>query len=89
MRRRLKSFEFDGSYHFDGTSRWFFEGWYFQVALPEAKQSFAWMYTSENPGADESVKGSTSWSSGAAQVMGANEEYLFQDAMNLKNFWGG
>lgn len=83
------------SYHFDGTSRRFFEGWYFQVAIPEAKQSFAWMYTSENPGAEvrgegEVVEGSpTSRSSGAAQVMGADEEYLYKDAMTLQNFWGG
>jgi len=62
------------------------------VALPEVKESFAWMYTSENPGSEvsgEVVEGSASRQSGAAQVMGANEEYLFQDAMTLKNFWGG
>lgn len=75
-------------YHFDGTGRRFFEAWYFQVALPEMNQSFAWMYTSENPGA-ETEEGSNSQSSGAAQVMGADEEYLYQDAMTLKNFWGG
>lgn len=93
-------FEFLGcSYHFDGSRRRFFEGWYFQVAIPEAKQSFAWMYTSENPGAELSLEGelvkepvkgpSSQRSSGAAQVMGADEEYLFQDAMTLKNFWAG
>jgi len=76
------------SYHFDGTGRRFFEAWYFQVALPEVNQSFAWMYTSENPGA-QIEEGSNSQSSGAAQVMGADEEYLYQDAMTLKNFWGG
>lgn len=78
------------SYHFDGSSRQFFEGWYFKVSIPEAKQSFAWMYVSANPGSKtgESVHTATS-SSGFAQVMGADEEYLLQDAPTLKRFWAG
>lgn len=77
-------------YHFDGTSRRFFEGWYFKVSIPEAKQSFAWMYTSENPGAAEVEPFNMATSPcGAAQVMGADEEYLLQDAPTIKNFWGG
>lgn len=78
-------------YHFDGTTRRFFEGWYFKVSIPEAKQSFAWMYTSENPGSAEPGEGEVvdmaTSPSGAAQVMGADEEYLLQDAATLKNFW--
>ncbi|KAG0622271.1 hypothetical protein M758_3G085900 [Ceratodon purpureus] len=76
-------------YHFDGTSRRFFEGWYVQVVLPDVKQSFAWMYTSENPGSPVagSVSAGSTSQSGAAQVMGADEEYLYQDASTLKNFW--
>uniref|UniRef100_A0A7I4FDB0 Tocopherol cyclase n=1 Tax=Physcomitrium patens TaxID=3218 RepID=A0A7I4FDB0_PHYPA len=78
-------------YHFDGTSRRFFEGWYFKVSIPEVKQSFAWMYTSELPGSSELTEGEvfdpSSTPSGAAQVMGADEEYLLQDAPTLKNFW--
>ena len=27
--------EFVGRYHYDGTARPFFEGWYFKVAIPE------------------------------------------------------
>lgn len=81
------------SYHFDGTTRRFFEGWYFKVSIPEAKQSFAWMYTSENPGSAEPGEGEVvdmaTSPSGAAQVMGADEEYLLQDAATLKNFWAG
>lgn len=76
-------------YHFDGTSRRFFEGWYLKVSIPEAKQSFAWMYTSENPGAAEVEPFNMATSPcGAAQVMGADEEYLLQDAPTIKNFWG-
>jgi hypothetical protein len=61
------------------------------VALPEAKQSFAWMYTSENPGSPvfEGEAGGSTLPSGAAQFMGADEEYLYQDATTLENFWGG
>jgi len=79
-------------YHFDGTSRRFFEGWYFKVCIPEANQSFAWMYTSENPGAtvaEESTEGSSSAviPGGSAQIMGANDEYLYQTGRTLDNFW--
>lgn len=81
-------------YHFDGTSRRFFEGWYFKVSIPEANQSFAWMYTSENPGAtvaEESTEGSSSAviPGGSAQIMGANDEYLYQTGRTLDNFWAG
>ncbi|GJM90865.1 hypothetical protein PR202_ga07186 [Eleusine coracana subsp. coracana] len=36
-------------YHFDGTARPFFEGWYFKVSIPEQRQSFCFMYSVENP----------------------------------------
>ncbi|AQK69853.1 putative tocopherol cyclase, chloroplastic [Zea mays] len=36
-------------YHFDGTARPFFEGWYFKVSIPECRQSFCFMYSVENP----------------------------------------
>ncbi|WVZ76900.1 hypothetical protein U9M48_024819 [Paspalum notatum var. saurae] len=32
-------------YHFDGTARPFFEGWYFRVSIPECRQSFCFMYS--------------------------------------------
>lgn len=50
------------------------------------------MYTSENPGASTTEGGKVvegpSVPSGAAQIMGADEEYLFQQAPTIKNFWG-
>ncbi|KAL3683399.1 hypothetical protein R1sor_001421 [Riccia sorocarpa] len=86
-------------YHFDGSSRRFFEGWYFKVSIPEIKDSFAWMYTVEEPGSLTSSSSSSS-SSGdenstgpkfhgtGAQVMGANDHYLFQYDKTVRNFWG-
>jgi hypothetical protein len=49
------------------------------------------MYTSENPGSPvfEGEAGGSTLPSGAAQFMGADEEYLYQDATTLENFWGG
>jgi len=78
-------------YHFDGSSREFFEGWYFKVSIPEVKQSFAWMYVSENPGtaaASSKREGGARGPSSAAQIMGANDEYLYQDQPSVKSFWG-
>lgn len=36
-------------YHFDGTGRRFFEGWYFKVTLPGEAQAFALIYSIEDP----------------------------------------
>ncbi|KAL2631964.1 hypothetical protein R1flu_016650 [Riccia fluitans] len=82
-------------YHFDGSSRRFFEGWYFKVSIPEVKDSFAWMYSAEDPGScDSATGGLDSIVSGpkfpgiGAQVMGANDQYLFQFDRDVKTFWG-
>ncbi|MDB9354927.1 tocopherol cyclase family protein, partial [Nodularia spumigena CS-587/03] len=32
-------------YHWDGSSRSFFEGWYYRVTLPHCGQTFAFMYS--------------------------------------------
>ncbi|CAI5477790.1 unnamed protein product [Closterium sp. Yama58-4] len=34
-----------------GAEQPFFEGWYFKVSLPDSRDSFAWMYSVENPSA--------------------------------------
>lgn len=82
-------------YHFDGTSRRFFEGWYFKVSIPEEKQSFAWMYSVEDPGAatvnslpfGNLFQGNTFPGVGA-QIMGADDKYLFQFDEIVTPFWG-
>ncbi|KAL3689831.1 hypothetical protein R1sor_016140 [Riccia sorocarpa] len=82
-------------YHFDGSSRRFFEGWYFKVSIPEVKDGFAWMYSVEDPGSyDRTTGGLEGVVSGpkfpgvGAQVMGANDGYLFQYDKDVQTFWG-
>lgn len=68
-------------YHWDGSDRRFFEGWYYRVTLPEDKQSFAFMYSIEDP-----IEGKPH-SGGAAQVLGANDEYLCRTFPDVGKFW--
>lgn len=82
-------------YHFDGTSRRFFEGWYFKVSIPEEKQSFAWMYSVEDPGAATgagipfgNLLQGAMFPGVGAQIMGADDKYLWQFDENVTPFWG-
>lgn len=68
-------------YHWDGSSRRFFEGWYYRVTLPERRQTFAFMYSIEDP------TGSKPHSGGAAQILGPNDEYLWRTFPDVKRFW--
>lgn len=69
-------------YHWDGSSRRFFEGWYYRVTLPDCGQTFAFMYSIEDP------IGSQPYSGGAAQVLGPNDEYICRTFPDVKKFWG-
>ncbi|WP_414542529.1 tocopherol cyclase family protein [Nostoc sp. CCY0012] len=69
-------------YHWDGSSRRFFEGWYYRVTLPECGQTFAFMYSIEDP------IGGQSYSGGAAQVLGPNDEYICRTFPDVNKFWG-
>eukprot|EP00889_Picochlorum_renovo_P008710 jgi/Picre1/35740/NNA_003200.t1 len=68
-------------YHFDGTSRRFFEGWYWRVTLPGDAKSFALIYSIEDP------KGDGTFSGVGAQVMGPDDGYLLQYSNNVSLFW--
>ncbi|CCQ53308.1 tocopherol cyclase family protein [Crocosphaera watsonii WH 8501] len=68
-------------YHWDGSFRRFFEGWYYRVTLPQWGQSFAFMYSIDDP------IGGKPHSGGAAQVLGENEEYLYRIFPDVKKFW--
>jgi tocopherol cyclase len=68
-------------FHWDGTNRSFFEGWYYRLTLPEDRQTFAFMYSIQNPA------GGTGLSGGAAQVLGPKEEYLCRTLPNVDQFW--
>ena len=69
-------------YHWDGSDRRFFEGWYYRVTLPEQRQTFAFMYSIEDP------IGGKPYSGGAAQILGPNDEYLCRTFPDVSKFWG-
>jgi tocopherol cyclase len=68
-------------YHWNGLDRNFFEGWYFRVTLSKIRESFAFMYSIEDP------SGINSHSGGAAQIIGVEEEYLLCPFPDPHKFW--
>jgi tocopherol cyclase len=68
----------NGGYRF---RRRFFEGWYFRVTLPDCGQSFAFMYSIEDP------NGGQPYSGGGAQILGPNDEYLCRTFPDVRTFW--
>ncbi|HEY9620403.1 MAG TPA: tocopherol cyclase family protein [Crinalium sp.] len=68
-------------YHWDGGDRRFFEGWYYRVTLPDVGQTFAFMYSIEDP------IGGKPHSGGGAQILGPNDEYLCRTFPNVRRFW--
>ena len=51
-------------YHWSGGRTRFFEGWYLRLTLPEVRQTFAFMYSIDDPG------GGGEHSGGAALILG-------------------
>ncbi|MEM1369755.1 MAG: tocopherol cyclase family protein [Cyanobacteria bacterium P01_H01_bin.15] len=68
-------------YHWDGAANPFFEGWYYRVTLPKHQESVAFMYSIENPGARTNYRG------GAVQILGPEEQYLWQTLPDCDRFW--
>lgn len=81
-------------YHFDGSKRRFFEGWYFKVSIPEERQSFAFMYSVEDPAFTvnmsqfEKLMYGPRYPGVGAQVMGADDGYICQYSQDTRSFWG-
>ncbi|KAL8226676.1 hypothetical protein R6Q57_016508 [Mikania cordata] len=81
-------------YHFDGTTRKFFEGWYFKVSIPEQRQSFCFMYSVENPAFRKNLNSLEQLQYGprftgvGAQILGADDKYICQYTKESQNFWG-
>ncbi|GMY17600.1 tocopherol cyclase, chloroplastic [Fagus crenata] len=81
-------------YHFDGSTRRFFEGWYFKVSIPELRQSFCYMYSVENPAfpkklsALEVAQHGPRFTGVGAQILGADDKYICQYSEESQNFWG-
>ncbi len=68
-------------YHWDGGNERFFEGWYYRVTLPDCGQTFAFMYSIDDP------IGGKPHSGGAAQVLGPDDGYLCRTFPKIENFW--
>jgi tocopherol cyclase len=68
-------------YHWNGVDAGFFEGWYFRVTLPKIRESFAFMYSIEDP------SGSTERSGGAVQILGIDEQHSISILPNRTRFW--
>lgn len=68
-------------YHWDGSYRRFFEGWYYRITLPIHGQSFAFMYSIEDP------RGHQPYSGGVAQILGPEDEYLCRTFPDVNKFW--
>ncbi len=68
-------------YHWNGVDRDFFEGWYLRVTLPKLRESFAFMYSIEDPLGGSDLRG------GAAQILGIDEQYLIYNFPDTQQFW--
>lgn len=68
-------------YHWDGSNRRFFEGWYYRVTLSDSAQTFAFMYSIEDPA------GGSPYSGGAAQILGPDDSYLCRTFPDVRGFW--
>jgi tocopherol cyclase len=68
-------------YHWDGYSPNFFEGWYFRITLPSIPDSFAFMYSLENP-----HRGVTKACS-SAQILGPGDRHYCRTFSDSSGFW--
>lgn len=68
-------------YHWNGSNRRFFEGWYYRVTLPQFGETFAFMYSIEDP------IGGQLYSGGAAQILGPDDHYLCRTFPAVDRFW--
>ncbi|MDX2098926.1 MAG: tocopherol cyclase family protein, partial [Leptolyngbyaceae cyanobacterium bins.59] len=69
-------------YHWEGSHHRFFEGWYYRVTLPESGETFAFMYSIEDP------IGGKPYSGGAAQILGPSDIYFCRTFPGVSGFWG-
>ncbi|MGB3766113.1 MAG: tocopherol cyclase family protein [Phormidesmis sp.] len=68
-------------YHWQSSTARFFEGWYFRLTLPDCGQTFAFMYSIDDPA------GGTAQSGGVAQILGPNESYCCRTFPDVNQFW--
>lgn len=68
-------------YHWNRIISQYFEGWYFRLTLPKIEQTFAFMYSIEDPIGKQPNSG------GAVQILGIDEAYLCRSFPNVKQFF--
>jgi len=68
-------------YHWNQVTPRYFEGWYFRLTLPEIKQTFAFMYSVEDPLDQQPNSG------GAVQILGIDEAYLIRTFPDVQRFF--
>jgi tocopherol cyclase len=69
-------------YHWDGITKSYFEGWYLRLTLPEIAQTFAFMYSIQDPIGEQPHSG------GAVQILGIDEQYLCRTFPDVNKFFG-
>ena len=68
-------------YHWNQINPQYFEGWYFRLTLPQINQTFAFMYSIEDPLGDKANSG------GAVQILGIDEIYLCRTFPDVQKFF--
>ncbi|WP_036485872.1 tocopherol cyclase family protein [Myxosarcina sp. GI1] len=68
-------------YHWDRFAPRYFEGWYYRLTLPEIGQTFAFMYSIEDPIGERANSG------GAVQILGIDEQYLCRTFPDVRGFF--
>ncbi len=68
-------------YHWNGSAERFFEGWYVRLTLPESEETFAFMYSIDDPAGQSQLSG------GAAQILGPGEQYHATWLPDPRGFW--
>jgi tocopherol cyclase len=68
-------------YHGNHITLRYFEGWYFRLTLPEIGQTFAFMYSIEDPLGNQPNSG------GAVQILGIEETYLNRTFATVQKFF--
>ena len=68
-------------YHWNGITKSYFEGWYFRLTLPEIQQTFAFMYSIQDPIGRQANSG------GAVQILGIDEAYFCRTFPDVKYFF--
>ena len=74
-------------YHWDGSDRRFFEGWYFRVTLPTYGENFAFMYSIDDPRGGNSSPGGKNIAGGCAQILGPEDTYFCRTLPDVAGFW--